>query len=131
MDENVIPASHVDLLERPLFAHLATIRPDGLPQVNPMWFKWDGEHVRFTNTTIRQKYRNVTAHPEVALSVNDPEKPYRYLEIRGTVVEIVPDPTAAFFLELAQRYNLSVDGPPSDAEFRVVYKIKPRSVSFQ
>ena len=55
---------------------LATIRPDGTPQVNPMWFSWDGEHVFFTNTKTRAKYRNVTKNPEVAFSVNDPEQPY-------------------------------------------------------
>jgi PPOX class probable F420-dependent enzyme len=73
---SVVPESHIDLLERPLYAHLATIRPDGRPQVNPMWFAWDGEHILFTDTTVRQKYKNVTAHPEVAMSINDPDQPY-------------------------------------------------------
>lgn len=131
MATSPIPASHLDLLERPLFAHLATIRPDGTPQVNPMWFFWDGERVRFTNSTKRQKFRNVSANPEVALSINDPERPYRYLEIRGQVTEIAPDPDAAFFLRLAERYALPMDGLPGDAEFRVVYAIEPHSVSFQ
>ena len=57
----MIPDEYADLLDRPLFGHLATIRPDGTPQVNPMWFSWDGTHLRFTNTTHRQKHRNVTA----------------------------------------------------------------------
>jgi hypothetical protein len=57
----LIPASHQDLLTRPLFAHLATIRPDGTPQANPMWFAWDGSHLRFTNTTARRKYRVVVS----------------------------------------------------------------------
>jgi PPOX class probable F420-dependent enzyme len=128
---SVIPDSHRDLLERPLYAHLATIRPDGRPQVNPMWFAWDGEHVRFTNTTVRQKYRNVTAHPEVALSINDPEQPYRYLEVRGTVERIDDDSAGVFFGELAERYGLELDGPPGDVEHRVVYVVKPTSVSKQ
>ncbi|WYB33658.1 PPOX class F420-dependent oxidoreductase [Streptomyces sp. SM1P] len=76
----------------PLFAHLATIRPDSTPQVNPMWFGWDGEYLYFTNTTTRYKYRNVTQHPVVSVSINDPEQPYRYLEIRGSVERIDPDP---------------------------------------
>ncbi len=87
---SVIPDDYRDLLERPLYAHLATIRPDGKPQVNPMWFAWDGEHLRFTNTTVRQKYKNVTANPEVAISVNDPDQPYRYLEVRGSRGRSVP-----------------------------------------
>lgn len=128
---SIIPDSHVDLLERPLYAHLATIRPDGKPQVNPMWFLWDGEHVLFTNTTVRQKYKNVTAHPEVAVSINDPDQPYRYLEIRGTVERIDPDPKGEFFDRMAKRYGMVMDGPIPDAQYRVVYAVRPTSVSKQ
>ncbi|MCM3882062.1 PPOX class F420-dependent oxidoreductase [Frankia sp. R82] len=128
---SVVPESHRDLLERPLFAHLATIRPDGLPQVNPMWFSWDGEFLYFTNTTVRHKYRNVTTNPQVAVSINDPDQPYRYLEVRGVVERIDPDPTGAFFLTLADRYALTLDGPPADAEHRVVYLVRPTSTSHQ
>ncbi|WP_448222076.1 PPOX class F420-dependent oxidoreductase [Gordonia iterans] len=127
----VIPDSHRDLLERPLFAHLATIRPDGTPQVNPMWFSWDGELIYFTNTTIRQKYANVTAHPEVAFSVNDPEQPYRSLEIRGTVERIDDDSSGAVFGALADRYGLELDGPPGDVAHRVVYVVRPTATSRQ
>jgi PPOX class probable F420-dependent enzyme len=126
-----IPESHRDLLTRPLFAHLATVRPDGTPQVNPMWFSWDGSHLRFTGTTVRHKHRNITAHPQVAVSINDPERPYRYLEVRGIVTIIEPDPDATFFLALADRYNLAVDGPPGDAPHRVVYVVEPRATSHQ
>ncbi len=128
---SVIPDSHRDLLERPLFGHPATIRPDGTPQVNPMWFLWDGEFLYFTNTTTRYKYRNVTANPSVSVSVNDPEQPYRYLEVRGTVERIDPDPKGEFFLKLADRYQLAFDGPPADAEHRVVYVIRPTGSSKQ
>ena len=128
---SIIPESHVDLLERPLFGHLATLRPDGRPQVNPMWFVWDGEHLLFTNTTVRQKYKNVTAHPEVAVSINDPDRPYRYLEVRGTVVRIDPDPKGEFFDTLAERYGMVMDGPVPDAQYRVVFVVKPTSTSQQ
>src|SRR5258707_3092152 len=87
-----IPTDLLDLLERPLYAHLATTRPDGTVQVNPMWFDWDGELLRFTHTTKRQKYRNVTTHPQVAMSIVDPDNPFKYLEVRGDVERIVPDP---------------------------------------
>ncbi|QYN38625.1 PPOX class F420-dependent oxidoreductase [Pseudonocardia sp. DSM 110487] len=127
----MIPAEYEDLLTRPLFGHLATVRPDGTPQANPMWFSWDGEFLRFTNTTTRQKYRNVTAEPRIAMSVNDPDKPYRYLEVRGTVERIDPDPGAAFFAELAKRYGLELDGPPGDAAHRVVIVVRPEAVSYQ
>jgi PPOX class probable F420-dependent enzyme len=127
----MIPDSHVDLLERPLFGHLATVRPDGTPQVNPMWFEWDGERLRFTHTSKRRKFENLKAEPRVALSVVDPDRPYRYLEVRGEVEEIEPDPTGAFFAVLADRYGLELDGPPPDAEDRVVIVVKPDAVSKQ
>ncbi len=127
----MIPAEYADLLTRPLFGHLATVRPDGTPQANPMWFSWDGEYLRFTNTTTRKKYRNVTAEPRIAMSVNDPDRPYRYLEVRGTVERIEPDPGAAFFMELAKRYGLELDGPPGDAADRVVFVVRPEVVSYQ
>ncbi|MDR2279968.1 MAG: PPOX class F420-dependent oxidoreductase [Gordonia sp. (in: high G+C Gram-positive bacteria)] len=127
----VIPESHRDLLERPLYAHLATIRPDGRPQVNPMWFSWDGEHLLFTNTTTRQKYKNVTAHPEVAISVNDPDQPYRYLEVRGVVERIDGDSDGIVSAALAERYGLPMDGPPGDVADRVVYRVTPVSTSSQ
>ncbi len=127
----MIPAEYADLLTRPLFGHLATVRPDGTPQANPMWFSWDGTHLRFTNTTRRQKYHNVTAEPRIAMSVNDPDRPYRYLEVRGRVERIEPDPEAAFFAELAKRYGLELDGPPGDAADRVVFVVRPEAVSYQ
>src|SRR3954471_5260690 len=78
-----IPAGYHDLLERPLYGHLATSRPDGSVQVSPIWFDWDGELLRFAHTTKRQKYRNVQSNPRVAMSISDPDNPYRYLEVRG------------------------------------------------
>jgi PPOX class probable F420-dependent enzyme len=127
----MIPDEYADLLTRPLFGHLATVRPDGTPQANPMWFSWDGTHLRFTNTTRRQKYHNVTAEPRIAMSVNDPDRPYRYLEVRGRVERIEPDPEAVFFAELAKRYGLELDGPPGDAADRVVFVVRPEAVSYQ
>ncbi|MFG1921909.1 PPOX class F420-dependent oxidoreductase [Cryptosporangium sp. NPDC048952] len=126
-----VPASHQDLLTRPLFGHLATTRPDGTPQVNPMWFSWDGTALRFTGTTTRYKYRNITGNPAVAVSVNDPEQPYRYLEVRGVVTSIEPDPDGTFFLSLAERYGFAMDGPPADVADRIVYVVEPRATSSQ
>ncbi|GHB28720.1 PPOX class F420-dependent enzyme [Streptomyces xanthochromogenes] len=122
---SVIPADHEDLLTRPLFVHLATRGPSGSPHVNPVWQLWDGEFLRFTTTTTRRKYKNVVADPQVAVSVNDPDQPYRYLEVRGTVERIEPDPTGAFFDVLAKRYGLEYEGPLDDAERRVVLVVRP------
>src|SRR6266481_4370539 len=71
------------------------------------------ELVRFAHTTRRQKYRNVQRNPRVAMSISDPDNPYRYLEVRGDVERIEPDPAASFFRRIANRY--SGDEPPPDA----------------
>lgn len=117
-----------DLLERPLFAHLATVREDGTPQVNPMWFGWDGEFLRFTHTTLRRKFRNVTDNPAVSVSIMDPDDPYRYVEVRGMVERIEPDPTGAFYVELAKRYGRPDPAAPLDAAHRVIFVVRPASV---
>jgi PPOX class probable F420-dependent enzyme len=127
----VIPESHEDLLTRPLFVHLATIGPNGAPQVQPIWQIWDGEVLRFTTTTGRQKHRNVTADPHVAISVNDPDKPYRYLEIRGIVEAIEPDPEGDFFDVLANRYGLEYKRPVGDKDSRVILVVRPVKTTSQ
>ena len=60
------------------FAHLATIGPDGAPESSPMWFLWDGEHIKFTHTTNRKKYHNIQRDPRVAVSITDGDDPYIY-----------------------------------------------------
>ena len=107
------------------------VRPDGTPQVNVMWFDWDGELLRFTHTTKRQKYRNVTGHPEVAMSIADPDNPYKFLEVRGIVEEIVPDPTGEFYLKLNDRYDGPLTEPPADAPDRVILVVRPTAFSKQ
>jgi PPOX class probable F420-dependent enzyme len=118
-----VPASHVDLLERPLFAHLATIRPDGSPQSSVMWFDWDGRRVRFSHTSTRQKYRNLLADGRVSFHLQDPENNYRTLEVRGRVESMDPDPDATFYRNLQRRYGSDV--PVLDANVRVVIVVEP------
>ncbi|WP_131737302.1 PPOX class F420-dependent oxidoreductase [Actinomadura roseirufa] len=127
----MIPESHADLLTRPLFVHLATIGPDGAPHVQPVWTVWDGEFLRFTTTTDRRKHKNVVAEPRVSISVTDPEQPYRYLEIRGVVERIEPDPAGDFFDVLARRYDLSYEAPLGDADRRVVIVVRPTHTTRQ
>jgi PPOX class probable F420-dependent enzyme len=126
----VIPESLLDLLERPLHAHLATVRPDGTPQVNPTWCRFDGEYIWLTTTSRRQKNRNWHAQPAVALSIVDPDRPYRYLEIRGRVERILPDPGGAEFVRLAERYGVP-QGPPPDAADRIAVAVRPRHTTTQ
>lgn len=124
---NGIPEDYKDLLASTALAHVATIGPDGEPQSNPVWFDWDGEHVKFSQTKTRQKYRNVKRDPRIALSIVDPENPYRYLEIRGEVVRIEEDPELEFINALAKKY-LGMDEYPyhQPGDERVVLYVKPR-----
>lgn len=117
---NEIPERFRHLLENPNFAHLATVRPDGTAQVTPMWFEYDGEHIRFTHTTKRGKYRNLQQNPSMALSITDPANPYSYMEVRGSLVEVQPDPTGSFYVRLGKRYGNAEQQAPDDKADRVV-----------
>jgi PPOX class probable F420-dependent enzyme len=115
-----IPAEYRRLLDLPLYAALGTIRPDDTVQVNPMWFLFDGEHLRFTHTTKRAKYRNLQHNPSMSVSLIDPDDVFRYLEVRGRLIEAEPDPTGAFYVTLQNRYGNPSDVPPPDRADRVV-----------
>src|SRR6478735_8793438 len=125
MEPTPPPASHQDLLDRPLFAHLATVRPDGAPQSGLMWFAWDGMRARFSHTRTRQKLRNLEREPRVSFHLVDPDNPYRTLEVRGHVESMDADPDAAFYRSLQERYALVV--PVFDADVRVVITVAPTS----
>jgi PPOX class probable F420-dependent enzyme len=121
-----IPEKYRDLFQKRAFAHLATLMPDGRPQVTPVWCDYDGQDVLFNSARGRQKDRNIRRDPRVAISVMDPDNPYRYLEIRGRVVEISEDGADAHIDQLAKKY-LGVDKYPyrQPGEVRVLYKIRP------
>jgi PPOX class probable F420-dependent enzyme len=124
--QTTIPAKYADLLESTALAHVATVGPDGEPQANPVWFGWDGQNLRFSQTTTRQKYKNVGREPRIALSIVDPTNPYRYLEVRGKVVRVDPDPDNAFINAMAKKY-IEQDVYPwhQPGDERVVIVIEP------
>jgi PPOX class probable F420-dependent enzyme len=117
---DVIPSAFRPLLDLPVFAHLGTVRPDDTVQVNPMWFEFDGEHIRFTHTSKRAKFRNLQHNPAMAISITDPDDEYRYLEVRGRLVDAVPDPTGAFYQRLSARYGTPDAEAPADSADRVI-----------
>jgi hypothetical protein len=127
MEITMIPAEYRDLLETDALIHVATTGPKGEPQSNPVWFDWDGQHVRFSQTTTRQKYRNLQRDPRIAVSLVDPKNPYRYLEIRGTVIRIDDDADKAFINAMAKKY-LNLDTYPYDqpGDERVIIVIEPQ-----
>src|SRR5215471_11589870 len=108
MASAVIPKTHADLLKSKAFAHLATTMPDGSPQVTPVWFDYDGQHVIINTAEKRQKDRNLQRDGRVALSILDPENPYRYLEVRGRIAERTTQGADASIDALAKKY-LGVD----------------------
>ena len=116
----MIPAHLLRLLEDPNYAYLGTIRPDDTVQVNPMWFLYDGETLRFTHTTKRAKYRNLQHNPSMSLAIIDPENPFHYLEVRGRLIEVVPDPEGDFYVTLGKRYGNPDQKAPADKADRVV-----------
>ena len=117
---DIIPAELVHLLTEPNFGFLGTIRPDDTVQVNPMWFEFDGEHIRFTHTTKRQKYRNLQHNQSMSLAVVPEGDFYRYLEVRGRLVDVVPDLEGEFYVRLGRRYGDTEVQPPTDRADRVI-----------
>lgn len=125
--QRTVPEKYQDLLKGANFAHVATIGPGGEPQNNPVWVDWDGTHIKFSQTKTRQKLRNVGRDPRVAMSVVDPENPYRYLEVRGIVDHIEEDPQNDFINAMAKKY-MGVDEYlyHQPGEERVVVYVEPR-----
>ena len=121
-----IPEQFRDLFEKPAFGHLATLNQDGSPQVTPVWLDVEDGMILVNSAKGRKKDRNLRRDPRVALSIIDPANPYRYLEIRGRVVEITEKGAAEHINRQAKKY-LGVDKYPykQPGEVRVLYKIQP------
>ncbi len=100
----MIPDSHKDLLERPVVVALATVMPDGQPQVNCVWCDYDGEHIRLFTLYGFQKEKNMRERRMATILAVDPDNPYRYLEVRGTVEEMSEDGAEQLADQLTQKY---------------------------
>ncbi|HSY04598.1 MAG TPA: PPOX class F420-dependent oxidoreductase [Steroidobacteraceae bacterium] len=126
MSQSGIPASHLDLFSKKAFAHLATLMADGKPQTTPVWVDYDGQHVVINTAEGRQKDKNMQRDPRVAMSIADPENPYRYLEVRGRVVERTHQGADQHIDAMAKKY-LGQDKYPyrQPGEVRVIYKVAP------
>lgn len=120
------PEKYLDLLkdETRAFLFLATIMPDGSPQVTPIWFSTDGEHILINTNEGRVKDRNMKARPKVAMVIQDPSTPYRYIQVRGEVTEYNREGADEHINQLSLKY----DGKPwpyREGQKRIIYKIKP------
>ena len=127
----VIPDKFLDLLtQKKAFASLATIMPDGSPQVTPVWFDYEGGMIRVNTAKGRVKARNMKEGSAVALSIMDPDNAYRYLQVRGRVRRVVEAGADRHIDRLAKKY-LDKDKYPfaRPGEVRVTYEIEPQAAN--
>ena len=128
---NGIPESYQDLLtdKTKAIAFLATTMADGSPQVTPVWFNTDGEHILINTAKGRAKYRNMCARPQIALAIMDTNNVYRYMQIRGCVAEITEENAREHINILAGKYTgeayFELNTPD---EVRVIVKILPEQI---
>ena len=130
-----IPESHLDLIAGPVYAVLTTIAPDGQPENTVVWCSWDGTHVLVNSTDDRRKTKNAGRNPKVALTAIDPTNPFRWIDVRGYVEEIVPDPDyvtinahAKLYAGVDEYYGAYADESRRGRENRVDLKIRPTRV---
>ncbi len=124
-----IPDNFRDLFQKRAFGFLATLMPDGSPQVTPIWVTYDGTHVIVNSAKGRTKDRNMRARPRVAITIVDPDNPYRHLDVRGRVVEITEEGARQVIDDLSEKYNGTRPYPGPKDEVRVTYKIEPDQVT--
>ena len=126
-----IPDKYLDLLQhKKAFANLATLMPDGSPQVTPVWFDYKDGRIRVNTAKGRVKARNMKEGAAVALAIMDPDNPYRYVQVRGRVKRVAGQNADAHIDTLARKY-LGKDKYPwtRPGEVRVIYEIEPTSAS--
>jgi PPOX class probable F420-dependent enzyme len=119
-----------DLFTKKAFANLATLMPDGSPQVTPVWVDYDGLHILVNTAKGRVKDKNMRREPRVSLAISDPDNSYRYVEVRGRVEEITEEGADDHINRMARKY-LGQDVYPyrQPGEVRVLFKIKPEKFS--
>ena len=120
------PSEFLDLLknETKALLYLATIMPDGSPQVTPVWFNTDGEYILINTNEGRVKDRNMKARPRVAMTIQDPMNQDRYLGIRGEVVGFTREGADEHINQLSLKYY-GRPWTPRQGQRRITYRIKP------
>jgi PPOX class probable F420-dependent enzyme len=126
-----IPDKFLDLLrDKKAFANLATVMPDGTPQVTPVWFDYTDGAIRVNTAKGRTKARNMKEGAPVALAIMDPDNAYRYIQIRGRVRRVTEAGADRHIDSLAKKY-LGKDKYPfaQPGEVRIMYEIEPYAVN--
>lgn len=121
-----VPESHRDLLDAQ-FATLATVGPDGRPQLSEVWFLAEGDTVLVSLNTARQKTKNLQRHPACSMLILDLANPYRYLEIRGDA-DLAPDEDYTVADRVGAKYQSDLRQHDRPGERRVVARIRPHRV---
>jgi PPOX class probable F420-dependent enzyme len=130
MTNQTIPQEYLDLFKKPAFAHLATLMPDGSPQVTPVWVDYDGKFILVNTARGRQKDRNMKRDARVAIEIMDPDNPYRYIQVRGKVADITIEGANQHIDKLSKKYTGNEHYQNHrPGEVRVIYKIKPENQS--
>ena len=121
-----IPEKYIDLMQKKAFLQLATLMPDGSPQVSPVWFEYDGTHILINSAKGRVKDNNMRRDSRVGMDIVDPDNPYRHISIRGRVGEITERGADEHIDKLTKKYTGQDKYPyRGPGEVRVIYKIKP------
>ncbi len=128
---NIVPTSFRDLLqdETRAFAILGTTMPDGSPQATPIWFDTEDDLIRINSSEGRVKDRNMRKRKRIALTIIDPDNWYRYVQIRGSVVEITNEGAREHIDRLAGKYTGTAEFANPVTSPRVIYRIRPEHVS--
>ncbi|MCY3823574.1 MAG: PPOX class F420-dependent oxidoreductase [Nitrospinae bacterium] len=125
----LIPESHAGILDTKALLYLGTLNKNGSPQVSPVWFGTNGDIIEVNSAKGRLKDLNMRARPQVSIAIVDPENPYKYVGIQGTVVEITENGAEEHIDALANKY-LGVDSYPNrqEGQVRVIYRIRADKV---
>ena len=118
-----------ELIEARNLVHFVTLMPDGSPQVTPLWVDHDGTHVIVNTAEGRQKPRNLARDARVAMSIVDSNNAYRYVQIRGRVVEVTTEGAFEHICKMNQKYLGSPNYPRREGETRVIVRVVPEHIS--
>src|SRR5574342_346011 len=128
---SIIPEKFADLFtrEKKAFAFLALVKRDGTPQVTPVWFDYDSTHIIINTARGRVKDKILKRHPNVALAIQDPANAYRYIQVRGKVVDETEVGGYEQICDLNLKYHGERNYPKRPGEVRVTYKILPEKIN--
>jgi PPOX class probable F420-dependent enzyme len=121
-----IPDQALDLFQKPVLAHFATLMPDNTPQVTPIWIDFDGTYFLVNTLKGRQKELNMQKRPKVGLDIVDPTNPWHWLSVRGQVVEITEEGANEHIDKMAKKYmGQDKYGFHQPGDVRVICPIRP------